>query len=130
MARAVVVDHVFIRMRKLEESRRFYEAALAPLGFGIPYSYEGGCSLGIEGADGGAEDFWNLAGNTPSINVYVAFSATDREAVDAFHHTALEAGATTTLPGSAPSTKPATTAPSSSTPTATTSRRCTTTATG
>jgi catechol 2,3-dioxygenase-like lactoylglutathione lyase family enzyme len=92
VARAVVVDHLPIRVRDLEESRRFYEAALTPLGFGILYSYEGGCSFSIEGADGGADDSWILAGNTPSTNVHIAFSATDREPVNAFHRAALEAG--------------------------------------
>ncbi len=62
------------------------------MGFGILYSYEGGCSFSIEGADGGADDSWILAGNTPSTNVHVAFSATDREPVNAFHRAALEAG--------------------------------------
>ena len=66
------------------------------MGFGILYSYEGGCSFSIEGvdggADGGADDSWILAGNTPSTNAHVAFSATDRELVDAVHRAALEAG--------------------------------------
>jgi catechol 2,3-dioxygenase-like lactoylglutathione lyase family enzyme len=42
VVRAVVVDHVSIRVRDLEASRRFYETALAPLGFGVLYSDEGG----------------------------------------------------------------------------------------
>ncbi len=92
VVRAVVVDHVSIRVRDLEESRRFYEAALAPLGFDILYTDEGRCSFGMAGADGGADDFWILAGNTPSTNVHVAFCATDQEAVDAFHPAALKAG--------------------------------------
>jgi catechol 2,3-dioxygenase-like lactoylglutathione lyase family enzyme len=88
VVRAVVVDHVSIRVRDLEESRRFYEAAFVPLGFGVLYSDEGGCSFGVEGAD----DFWILAGGTPTTDVHVAFSATGREAVDSFHRAALEAG--------------------------------------
>jgi catechol 2,3-dioxygenase-like lactoylglutathione lyase family enzyme len=88
VVRAVVVDHVSIRVRDLEESRRFYEADLVPLGFGDLYSDEGGCSFGVEGAD----DFWILAGGTPTTDVHVAFSATGREAVDSFRRAALEAG--------------------------------------
>jgi catechol 2,3-dioxygenase-like lactoylglutathione lyase family enzyme len=32
-----VFDHVTIRVSDVEESRRFYETALATLGFGEPY---------------------------------------------------------------------------------------------
>jgi predicted lactoylglutathione lyase len=78
-----------MRVRDLEESRRFYEAALAPLGFGILYPYKGESSFGVEGADGGADDSRILAGTTPSTNIHVAFSATDREPVDAFHRAIL-----------------------------------------
>ena len=124
MVRAVVVDHVSIRGRDLEPSRRFYETTLAPLGFGVLYSDEGGCSFGLQSADKGADDFWILEGYTPSTNGHVAFAAADRDAVDAFHRAALRADGTTALRDSVPSTTPVTTAPLSSTPTATISRRC------
>jgi catechol 2,3-dioxygenase-like lactoylglutathione lyase family enzyme len=88
VVRAVVVDHVSIRVRDLEASRRFYEAALAPLGFGVVSAPEGGTAFGLEGAD----DFWILKGGEPSKRVHVAFAAPDRAAVDAFYHAALEAG--------------------------------------
>jgi hypothetical protein len=42
----------------LEASRRFYEAALAPLGFGIVNAPAGGAAFGVE--DNG--DFWILSG--------------------------------------------------------------------
>ena len=90
VVRAVVVDHVSIRVLDHEASRRFYEAALAPLGFGVLYSDEGGCSFGL--ADEGADDFWILQGDIPSTNVHVAFAARNRVAVDAFYHVALETG--------------------------------------
>jgi catechol 2,3-dioxygenase-like lactoylglutathione lyase family enzyme len=88
VVRAVVVDHVSLRVRDLEASRHFYEAALAPLGFGVVSAPEGGAAFGVEGAD----DFWILVGDTPSTNVHVAFAARDRAAVDAFYHAALETG--------------------------------------
>jgi catechol 2,3-dioxygenase-like lactoylglutathione lyase family enzyme len=88
VVRAVVVDHVSIRVRDLEASRRFYEAALAPLGFGVVSASEGGTAFGLEGAD----DFWILEGAEPSKGVHVAFAAPDRAAVDAFYRAALEAG--------------------------------------
>jgi catechol 2,3-dioxygenase-like lactoylglutathione lyase family enzyme len=86
--RAVVVDHVSLRVRDLETSRRFYEAALAPLGFGLVSAPEGGAAFGVEAAD----DFWILEGDAPSTNVHVAFVARDRASVDTFHAAALGAG--------------------------------------
>ena len=86
------MDHISLRVRDLEGSRRFYEAALAPLGFGVLYSDEGGCSFGLEGTDRGADDFWILEGGTPSTGVHVAFIAKNRAAVDAFYVAALGAG--------------------------------------
>jgi catechol 2,3-dioxygenase-like lactoylglutathione lyase family enzyme len=88
VVRAFVVDHVSLRVRDLEASRCFYDAALTPLGFGVVRAREGGAAFGVEGAD----DFWILVGDTPSTNVHVAFAARDRAAVDAFYHAALEAG--------------------------------------
>jgi catechol 2,3-dioxygenase-like lactoylglutathione lyase family enzyme len=92
IVRAVVVDHVSIRVRDLEASRRFYEAALAPLGFEQVYPDEGGAAFGLVHRAGGTDDFWILAGGEPSTNVHVAFAARDREAVDAFYGAAIEAG--------------------------------------
>lgn len=88
VVRRVVVDHVALRVSDLGASRRFYEAALAPLGFGLVFSDDGGAAFGVEGAD----DFWVLAGGTPTSGAHVAFAAADRAAVDAFHRAALGAG--------------------------------------
>ncbi len=82
------MDHVAIRVRDLEASRRFYLAALAPLDFGLVYSGEGIASFGAEGID----DFTIIGSATPSTGVHVAFAARDRAAVDAFYTSALEAG--------------------------------------
>jgi catechol 2,3-dioxygenase-like lactoylglutathione lyase family enzyme len=87
-----VVDHVSLGVRNLGASRRFHEAALAPLGFGVLYSEEGGCSFGLESGKRDADDFWILEGDEPSTGVHVAFVAGDRTAVDSFHSAALGAG--------------------------------------
>lgn len=87
-----VLDHVSLRVCDLEASRRFYEAALAPLGFGILYADEGGYSFGFESTRRGADDFWILAGDTPTTGAHVAFVARDRSEVETFYRAALEAG--------------------------------------
>ena len=79
-------------MRDLGASRRFYEAAIAPLGFEPVYSDEGGAAFGLVHGTERADDFWILAGGTPSSGVHVAFAARDTEAVDAFYRAAIEAG--------------------------------------
>ena len=68
-------------------SRAFYEAALDPLGVQV-----------LEVGDGvvfgpvGAEDFALAQGDPPSGPLHLAFLATGREQVDAFHRAALAAG--------------------------------------
>jgi catechol 2,3-dioxygenase-like lactoylglutathione lyase family enzyme len=85
-------DHVTLRVRDYEASKRFYLAALQPFD---PKVYEGevhgieGPTCGI-GPEGGG-NFWFTAGE-PSGPIHVAFAAPDRATVDAFHAAALAAG--------------------------------------
>jgi catechol 2,3-dioxygenase-like lactoylglutathione lyase family enzyme len=90
--RRVVIDHLTIGVRDLERSRRFYRAALAPLGFSErgPWSDEQReIAFGAEGAD----DFAISPSYRPGGELHIAFAADTRDAVDAFHAAALEAGA-------------------------------------
>ena len=77
----VVVDHVGLLVRDLEASRRFYEAALRPLGFGLLDHSADGAAFGVTGAD----DFGLNRSDEPTTGAHVAFVAESREAVDAFH---------------------------------------------
>ncbi len=86
--RRVVVDHVGLLVRDLAASRRFYEAALAPLCFGLVDERADGASFGVEGAD----DFGINENTEPTTRAHVAFVAPSREAVDAFYAAALAAG--------------------------------------
>ena len=86
--RRVVVDHVDLLVRDLAASRHFYEAALAPLGFGLVDERADGASFGVEGAD----DFGINQNAEPTTRAHVAFVALGREAVDAFYAAALAAG--------------------------------------
>lgn len=90
--RRVVVDHLAVRVRDLVASRRFYEAALAPLGFDLLHSDETQAGFGVAGRERSAHDFWILAGDGPAPSIHVAFAAPNRESVDAFHRAALGAG--------------------------------------
>jgi len=87
MMRPIFIDHVTLRVRDLAVSRAFYEAALDPLGVHV---LEAGDEV-VFGPDG-AEDFALAKGDPPSGPLHVAFQATCREQVDAFHRAALAAG--------------------------------------
>jgi catechol 2,3-dioxygenase-like lactoylglutathione lyase family enzyme len=86
--RRIVVDHVLLVVGDLEVSRRFYRAALAPLGIEELRVEADGVSFGAEGLD----DFAIYAGAPVTTAAHVAFDAPDREAVDAFHAAALASG--------------------------------------
>jgi catechol 2,3-dioxygenase-like lactoylglutathione lyase family enzyme len=87
-----MIDHVGVNVSDYDQSRGFYEKALAPLGY----------KLLMEPAPGHAgfgrdrkPDFWISGERQPTTeNVHVALSAPDRATVDAFHAAALEAGGT------------------------------------
>jgi catechol 2,3-dioxygenase-like lactoylglutathione lyase family enzyme len=83
-----VFDHVAVRVSDPSASRAFYEAALAPLGLGVVFS-----SDDDGGAFGAGGTLFIVRGGEPlSGPIHVAFHATDRAAVDAFHAAGLAAG--------------------------------------
>src|SRR5690606_20771727 len=79
--RGRMIDHVQLRTKDLEASKRFYQAVLGVIG--IPVT-DGGEYLS-------ADELWIDAGETPS-HVHLAFQAPDRETVDRFYRAGLEAG--------------------------------------
>ena len=83
-----MLDHLALGVRDLAASKAFYEAALAPLGYGVVMEREGSVAFGPT-----ARPIFFLNAREPSANVHVAFQAADRESVDAFHAAALAAGA-------------------------------------
>jgi catechol 2,3-dioxygenase-like lactoylglutathione lyase family enzyme len=100
-----MLDHVSLRVADYERSKKFYVAALAPLGLTLAMeSASSGAGFRRDGIPG----FWVKKGEprgsgdaaTPvepgscgGPAVHVAFAGTDRAAVDAFHQAALAAGA-------------------------------------
>ncbi len=83
-----VIDHVLLVVRDLAASRKFYDAALKPLGFNVLYEEDDGVAFGAEGHD----DFAVYRGDNPSAKAHVAFVASSREAVDAFYDAAMANG--------------------------------------
>lgn len=81
-------DHVSLKVKDGNKSRRFYQRALAPLGYKVLDEYEGGAGFG--GEDKSA--LWIAQGEPHEPSLHLAFSAPDHSRVDAFYKAALEAG--------------------------------------
>jgi catechol 2,3-dioxygenase-like lactoylglutathione lyase family enzyme len=87
-----MIDHIGITVSNYEDSKAFYRAALAPLGYELIMEIkEAGPHAGF--GQGGKPDFWIGAGGRTAPKVHVAFRAKDRATVHSFHEAALAAGA-------------------------------------
>ncbi|WP_122467208.1 MULTISPECIES: VOC family protein [Brevundimonas] len=88
-----MIDHLGLDVSDLDRSQRFYEAALAPLGFAVvaEVTNEGGGRVVMFGI-GGVPEFVIAEDRAPGVGAHVAFRAEDRKQVDAFHAAALAAG--------------------------------------
>jgi catechol 2,3-dioxygenase-like lactoylglutathione lyase family enzyme len=105
-SRRIVIDHISIGVSDLEVSRRFYLAALAPLGFGELGEYSDDAHDRAFGPDG-IDDFIISTNYPANGGGHIAFAAESREQVDAFHTAALQAGGTDNgAPGIRPAYSP------------------------
>jgi catechol 2,3-dioxygenase-like lactoylglutathione lyase family enzyme len=83
-----VLDHVGVPVSDFEQSKRFYEEALSPLGYELIMEP----SVTAAGfGRWGKPDFWISQGELGQA-FHIAFAADDRSAVDAFHEAAMAAG--------------------------------------
>lgn len=95
-----MIDHLGFKVSDIARSRAFYDTVLATLGYNLVMEVtpemtgDGSSHLGYGGTNG-KPDFWIGNGGDPTRNgLHVALIAPNRAAVDAFHHSALAAGAT------------------------------------
>ncbi|MEZ6024480.1 MAG: VOC family protein [Hyphomonadaceae bacterium] len=92
------IDHVSVGVTNMARSKRFYDAALAPLGLTPIFPVEfSGQLVGVGYGAAGKPSFWiqlPINGQPASMGngVHIAFSAPDRPAVDAFYLAAMEQG--------------------------------------
>jgi catechol 2,3-dioxygenase-like lactoylglutathione lyase family enzyme len=85
-----MIDHVALYVTDIDQSRRFYEQALAPLGYAVAMETEGFIGFAYEDS----LQFVVRSGHEPNRSTHVAFQAQDRSAVDAFHAAATSGGGT------------------------------------
>ena len=87
-----MLDHVSIGVRDVARTKRFYDAALAPLGYTCLSESEGSLGYGRD-----AVALWVGAAKSPvpadeQSGLHFCFTAPTRPSVDAFHAAALASG--------------------------------------
>jgi catechol 2,3-dioxygenase-like lactoylglutathione lyase family enzyme len=87
-------DHTGLSVSDFDKARIFYDSALAPLGasllFMVPPEHTGGVRVGGYGTD--RPRFWLHEDGAQTPPLHVAFAASSRADVDAFHARALAGG--------------------------------------
>jgi catechol 2,3-dioxygenase-like lactoylglutathione lyase family enzyme len=90
-----MIDHLGLGVGDYEKSKAFYVQALKPLGIGIVMEVtaeETGSEAATGFGKGQKPFFWIGAGEGPNGRIHVAFTADDRQIVDAFYDAAIAAG--------------------------------------
>jgi catechol 2,3-dioxygenase-like lactoylglutathione lyase family enzyme len=83
-----MIDHITANVSDFEPAKRFYEHALAPLGYSLQMEFESAAGFGT---GEGIPDFW--IGSSPERGAtHVALRAPDRASVDKFYEAAIAAG--------------------------------------
>jgi catechol 2,3-dioxygenase-like lactoylglutathione lyase family enzyme len=85
-----MIDHIAFNVRDLERSRRFYEKALAPIGYALGPTFPGWVGFTRDGKTA----FWLARRDPVGGSVHLAFVADSHKTVDAFHAAAIAAGGT------------------------------------
>jgi catechol 2,3-dioxygenase-like lactoylglutathione lyase family enzyme len=80
-----LLDHVHLRVRDLEASKRFYRAAVEAVGLVLTGDGDGWFS---------ADELFVSDDGPPTERVHIAFQAADRDTVARFHQAAVAAGGT------------------------------------
>lgn len=87
-----MLDHIGIEVSDYEKAKNFYQKALAPLGYKLLMEVQGFAGFGIDSDKGPLAKFWLRQGKETTRQAHIAFTANDRNVVDAFYQAALEAG--------------------------------------
>jgi catechol 2,3-dioxygenase-like lactoylglutathione lyase family enzyme len=84
-----MLDHVTVGVSDIEQSRKFYDRALRPLGIARLHEEHGKfAGYGVSPKP----FFWIGWRDTPQTGAHIAFAAPDRATVDRFYEQAIAAG--------------------------------------
>ena len=83
-----MIDHTGVAISDVAESKAFYRAALAPLGYAVIMEFDDAVGLGVPPKP----DFWIGKAAQRATPMHVAFRAETRAQVDAFYKAAMAAG--------------------------------------
>lgn len=87
-----MIDHIGIAVSDYERSKKFYQKALAPLGYKLLMEVQGFAGFGIENSDGPIATFWMHEDKSKIFSgMHIAFNATNRKLVDEFYQEAIKA---------------------------------------
>lgn len=88
-----MINHITLRVSDLGKSKKFFLAALAPLGYKLFVEKEKLAGFGQSDIEGN-RDFWIHEGKVNETKSFscLAFTASSRKAVESFYKAALEAG--------------------------------------
>jgi catechol 2,3-dioxygenase-like lactoylglutathione lyase family enzyme len=90
-----MIDHTGVQVKDPAKARRFYDKALAPLGYKmmmeIPKEHTGGMAVFGYGVPP-KPDFWVSEGAPNQPRVHIAFRAANHKEVQEFYKAALAAG--------------------------------------
>ena len=87
-----MLDHVSIGVRDANSSKRFYDAALAPLGYSCLSQSPGSLGYGAQSAALWVNEASRPVPADEKSGLHFCFAAPTRDSVDAFHAGALRAG--------------------------------------
>ncbi len=90
----MIVDHLGLPVADYAKSKRFYAAALAPLGIKLVTEVQGWAGFGAPGRAEfpGKAEFWFGTNQEPRGPIHIAFAAANRKQVREFYEAALAAG--------------------------------------
>ena len=87
-----MIDHIGIEVSDYQTAVDFYKRALAPLGYELLIEVQGFAGFGPKNTGGPVANFWIHQGNKPTHQIHISFTASDRNTVNLFYGSALNAG--------------------------------------
>jgi catechol 2,3-dioxygenase-like lactoylglutathione lyase family enzyme len=87
-----MINHVSIGVRDIKATRRFYDAALKPLGYECLSESDGSLGYGAKNVELWISRSTNPVAPDERSGLHFCFTAPSRKSVDAFHAAAIAAG--------------------------------------